>query len=86
MPKVRVESYSISLDGFGAGPDQDLEHPLGHSGEKLHTWAFTTRTFRHMFGQEGGATGVDDQFAVRGFEGVGAWILCLLYTSPSPRD
>jgi dihydrofolate reductase len=75
MPKVRVESFSISLDGFGAGPDQDLQHPLGHGGEKLHTWAWTTRTFRKMFGQEGGATGVDDEFAVRGFEGVGAWIL-----------
>lgn len=75
MAKVRVASFSISIDGFGAGTDQDLEHPLGRNGEQLHTWAFSTRTFKRMFGQEGGATGVDDQFAVRGFDGVGAWIL-----------
>ncbi len=75
MAKLRVASFSVSLDGFGAGPAQDLEHPLGHNGEKLHTWAFTTRTFKQMFGGEGGATGVDDQFAIRGFEGVGSWIL-----------
>ena len=75
MSRVRVESFSVSIEGFGAGPDQDLEHPLGQNGEKLHTWAFTTRTFRQMFGQEGGSTGTDDQFAIRGFEGVGAWIL-----------
>jgi dihydrofolate reductase len=75
MQRVRVESFSISVDGFGAGPGQDLEHPLGRNGEKLHTWAFSTRTFRRMFGQEGGATGVDDQYAVRGFEGIGSWIL-----------
>jgi dihydrofolate reductase len=75
MPKIRVASFSISLDGFGAGPDQGIDHPLGHNGEQLHTWAFTTRTIKRMFGQEGGATGVDDQFAARGFEDVGAWIL-----------
>jgi dihydrofolate reductase len=75
MSRVRVESFSISLDGFGAGADQSLENPLGVGGKALHGWAFTTRTFRQMFGQEGGETGVDDGFAARGFQNVGAWVL-----------
>jgi len=75
MSKLRVESFSISLDGFGAGPGQDLKNPLGVGGMGLHEWAFATRTFRRMFGQEGGATGVDDDFAARGFANIGAWIM-----------
>ncbi|HVK08529.1 MAG TPA: dihydrofolate reductase family protein [Gemmataceae bacterium] len=75
MTRVRVESFSISVDGFGAGADQSLENPLGVGGKRLHGWAFTTRTFRQMFGQDGGDTGVDDRFAARGFENVGAWVL-----------
>lgn len=75
MSKVRVAAFSISIDGFGAGPAQDLEHPLGVGGEALHTWAFATRTFREKFGKEGGATGIDDDFAARSFVGLGAWIL-----------
>lgn len=75
MSKVSVRAFSLSLDGFGAGPRQSLENPLGMNGTALHEWAFTTRTFRAMFGQEGGDTGVDDQFAARSFENVGAWIL-----------
>ena len=75
MSRVRVESFSISLDGFGAGADQSLENPLGVGGKALHGWAFTTRTFRQMFGQDGGETGVDDRFAARGFANVGAWVL-----------
>jgi dihydrofolate reductase len=75
MSRLRVESFSISVDGFGAGPDQTLENPMGVGGKGLHTWAFTTRTFRQMFGQEGGSTGIDNDFAIRGFAGVGAWIL-----------
>jgi dihydrofolate reductase len=75
MPKLRVNSYAISLDGFGAGPEQSLENPLGRSGEALHEWFFPTRTFQKMFGKEDGTTGIDDQFAVRGFENIGAWIL-----------
>jgi dihydrofolate reductase len=75
MAKVRVNAFAISVDGHGAGPDQSLEHPLGVGGKALHLWAFQTRTFRTMFGQEGGSTGVDDAFAARGFENVGAWIL-----------
>lgn len=75
MSKVKVMSFSVSLDGFGAGPDQDLQNPLGVGGAAMFGWAFATRTFRTMFGQEGGSTGVDDGFARRGFENMGAWIL-----------
>ncbi len=76
MGRVRVESFAISLDGYGAGPGQSLESPLGIGGSDLHRWAFPTRTFQeHVFGQEGGTTGVDEDFARRGFENVGAWIL-----------
>jgi dihydrofolate reductase len=75
MTRLRVNSFSISLDGFGAGPNQDLDHPLGVDGEALHEWAHATRTFRQMFGSDGGTTGVDDEFAARGFVNIGAWIL-----------
>ena len=75
MSRVSVRAFSISLDGFGAGARQSLENPLGVGGRALHEWAFATRTFRRMFGQEGGSTGVDEGFAARSFENVGAWIL-----------
>src|ERR1700674_288485 len=75
MRKLRVHCFSISLDGYGAGPDQDLDNPLGVGGSVLHEWAFATRTFRQMFGGDGGATGVDDEFVARGFNNIGAWIL-----------
>jgi dihydrofolate reductase len=76
MAKVRVESFSISLDGYGAGPNQSLKYPLGEGGPELHTWAFHTRTFqRNVFGGKGGETGTDDDFAMRGFSNIGAWIL-----------
>jgi len=76
MSKLRVESITISLDGFGAGPDQDINHPLGVGGTSLHAWALPTRTFQHkLFGSDSGETGVDDEFAARGFQNVGAWIL-----------
>jgi dihydrofolate reductase len=75
MSRLRVNAFSLSLDGYGAGPDQDLQNPLGVGGPALHKWAFSTRTFRKMFGEEGGATGTDEDFAARSFENVGAWIL-----------
>lgn len=76
MTRVRVESFALSLDGFGAGPEQSLEHPLGLGGTELHRWLFPTRTFqRAHFGKDDGTTGLDDDFAARGFENVGAWIL-----------
>jgi dihydrofolate reductase len=74
-PRLRVHCFTISLDGYGAGPGQNLENPLGVGGLALHEWAFATRTFRQMFGREGGATGIDDEFASRGFDHIGAWIL-----------
>jgi dihydrofolate reductase len=76
MSKLRVEGFTISLDGFGAGPNQDLDHPLGVGGTSLHGWAFATRTFQQrLFGGDGGETGLDDDYAARGFHNIGAWIL-----------
>ncbi len=76
MSQLRVESFTISLDGFGAGPGQDLHNPLGLGGMDLHGWAMATRTFQErLFGKAGGEAGVDDDFAARGFHNVGAWIL-----------
>ncbi|MGH6948982.1 MAG: dihydrofolate reductase family protein [Kiloniellales bacterium] len=75
MAKLRVHAFTISLDGYGAGPNQDLENPLGVGGVALHEWAFATRTFRRMFGNDGGTTGIDDGFAARGFADIGACIM-----------
>jgi dihydrofolate reductase len=75
MSKLRVQSFSISIDGYGAGPEQSLDDPLGVGGKALHGWAFATKTFQRMFGQDGGEAGVDDDFAARGFANLGAWIL-----------
>lgn len=76
MTRVRVEGFTISLDGYAAGPNQDLGNPLGVGGTNLHQWLLPTRTMqRNLFGAEDGTTGVDDDFAARGFRDVGAWIL-----------
>jgi len=75
MSRLRVESFSISLDGFGAGPNQSLENPLGQSGMDIMDWFFPTLTFNKMVGKEGGTTGIDNKFASRGFEGIGANIM-----------
>lgn len=75
MSKLRVSSFSISLDWFGAGPNQDLENPLGVGGKDLHKWVFGTQTFQKLFGNSVGSTGIDNDFAVRGFENIGAWIM-----------
>jgi dihydrofolate reductase len=76
MSKLRVNCFTLSLDGYGAGPDQSLNTPLGVGGENLHKWMIGTRTFRQMvIGKDGGTTDTDDNFAARSFENVGAWIL-----------
>jgi dihydrofolate reductase len=75
LSRLRVHTFSVSIDGFGAGPEQDLEHPLGVRGPELFDWFFPTRTFQRMHGAGEGETGVDDDFSVRGFENIGAWIL-----------
>jgi dihydrofolate reductase len=75
MSRLRVESFSLSLDGYGAGPNQDLQNPLGVNGKTLHEWFFPTLTFNKMIGKSGGTTGIDNQFASRGFDGVGANIM-----------
>jgi dihydrofolate reductase len=71
-----VHNFSVSLDGFGAGPSQNRDTPLGVGGEALHEWQFPTRSFRQRHGDKvGGTTGVDDDFVARAFEGIGAWIM-----------
>jgi dihydrofolate reductase len=85
MPRLRVHCFAISADGFGAGPDQSLDNPLGVGGLELHEWVFPTRTFRRIHGQDGGTTGVDDDFAARGFDKIGAWIMGRNMFTPSSR-
>ena len=76
MTKFRVAAFSVSIDGFGAGPNQSLDHPLGVGGLAMHEWFFPTRTFKAMHGAGAeGTTGIDDQFAARSFENIGSWIL-----------
>jgi dihydrofolate reductase len=75
MSKVRVNAFSISVDGYGAGTDQSVEDPLGRRGEELHEWVFGTRTFRKMYGNDGGSDGVDEGYAARAMAGLGAWIM-----------
>ena len=75
MPKVRVMSFGVSIDGYGAGPNQSLDHPLGVGGPEIMGWFFPTRVFQRMYGDGTGETGVDNDMAELGFAGVGAWIL-----------
>jgi len=75
MGRVRVGGFSVSLDGFGAGPEQSLENPLGKRGPEFFGWFFGTRTFKAMQGQDGGSEGVDETFAHRSMDGFGAFIL-----------
>ena len=75
MSKLRVQSFSMSIDGYGAGPSQDLQHPLGVGGPELFDWFFHTRTWQQMHGHNDGETGADDAIAAQGFAGIGAWIL-----------
>jgi dihydrofolate reductase len=75
MSRLRVESFAISLDGFGAGPNQSLENPLGERGPEMFEWFFPTRAFRRRHGEDGGETGTDNAIAEQGFDNVGAWIL-----------
>jgi dihydrofolate reductase len=83
MPKVRVNAFGVAIDGYGAGPDQDLANPMGVGGMALHEWVFGTKTFQKMHADFAGSLiddkvgreGVDDDFAARGFENVGAWIM-----------
>jgi dihydrofolate reductase len=75
MSKVKVLAFSVSLDGYGAGPGQSLENPLGKRGEELHEWLFPTRMFQKMYGKEEGTEGTDNDFAEKSFENIGAWIM-----------
>src|SRR5690242_17209994 len=75
MSKLRVQSFAVSIDGYGAGPNQDLEHPLGENGPELMEWFFPTRLWRGMQGHADGENGIDNGFAEQGFANLGAWIL-----------
>lgn len=81
MSKLKISCFGISLDGYGAGPGQSLENPLGIGGTSLHEWFFPTKTFQTMHGAmlggeaAGGTTGIDDDFAIKSFENIGAWIM-----------
>jgi hypothetical protein len=75
VSKLRVLSFGLSIDGYGAGPDQDLQNPLGVRGLELMEWCLATRMWRRMHGEEGGETGVDNRIAEQSFDGIGAWIL-----------
>lgn len=75
MSKLYVRGFSLSLDGYGAGPDQSIDNPLGVKGIELHRWALATQDFHKMQGRDGGETGIDNDFVKRGFENMGAWIL-----------
>lgn len=75
MSKVKVTAFSVSLDGYGAGPDQSRENPLGKRGEELHEWIFPTKMFQKMSGKESGTEGADNDFAEKSFGNIGAWIM-----------
>jgi dihydrofolate reductase len=75
MSQLRVQSFAVSLDGFGAGPKQSLQHPLGERGPEMMEWFFPTQMWRRMQGQDGGERGVDNRMAEQGFDNIGAWIL-----------
>lgn len=75
MGKVKVAAFSVSLDGFGAGPEQDLDNPLGIGAETLHQWMRPTRMFQKMMGKEGGTEGLDNDLAERSMQHNGAWIM-----------
>lgn len=85
MTKVKVASFSLSMEGYGAGPEQSLENPLGIGGTAVHEWVFGTQVFQNMHGdgQATGSTGIDNDFAALGFENIGAWILGRNMFSPS---
>lgn len=75
MSKVKVAAYSVSLDGYGAGPDQSKQNPLGKRGSELHGWFYPTKRFQQMYGKEPGTEGIDNDYADRSFDNLGAWIL-----------
>ena len=75
MTRVRVAGFSASIDGFGAGPEQSLQDPLGKRGHELHAWLYDTRTFHAMTGEAGGTDGVDEAFAARSMANFGAHVM-----------
>lgn len=84
MPRVRVDAFAISIDGYGAGPDQTLENPLGRGATSLHEWFYPTRTFQRMvLGKDGGEAGPDDDIAAGSLQNLGAWVMGRNMFTPS---
>ena len=75
MSKIKVAAFTVSLDGFGAGPEQSLENPMGKGAEQLHQWMFPTKMFQKMIGKEGGTKGTDNDLAESSMKNIGAWIM-----------
>jgi dihydrofolate reductase len=75
VSRLRVHCFSVSVDGYSAGPNQDLSNPVGVGGLPVFGWQFATRTHHQWHGKEGGVTGLDDDMVIKGFEGIGAWIM-----------
>ena len=75
MSRLVVRCFAVSLDGYGAGPDQSRAAPMGVGSEALHAWFIPTRTFQRMMGKDGGTTGVNEEFAARSFQNLGAWVM-----------
>ncbi len=86
MSRVRVGGFSVSIDGFGAGPEQSLADPLGKGGRELHNWFFHTRFFKEMTGQDGGSDGIDQEYGARAMAGFGAFILGRNMFGPAGDD
>lgn len=83
MSKVIVAAYTVSMDGFGAGPNQSLEKPMGEGTENLHNWMFSTRMFQRMIGKEGGTEDINNDFAEKSMQNMGAWIMGRNMFSPN---
>jgi dihydrofolate reductase len=75
MARVRVAGFALSIDGFGAGPEQSTKDPLGKRGMELHQWLYGTKMFHAMTGQSGGMDGIDEDYATRAMAGFGAHII-----------
>ncbi|HRP06979.1 MAG TPA: hypothetical protein PLL69_00695, partial [Gemmatimonadales bacterium] len=84
MGLIRVDAFTISADGFGAGPGQTRDTPMGRGTENLHRWMLPTRTFQRMMGKGDGTTGIDDDFAARSMANLGAWVMGRHMFAPAP--
>ena len=75
MGKLKAAAFSVSIDGYGAGPDQDIDNPFGVGGMQLPAWMLKTNYFHKMTGRQGGSTDISDQIAKASMENLDAWIM-----------